>query len=102
MVSSWWLGIALGTGVIGLHAGARLLTHRFALQASDRRTFLWLELGGLAGRMALVFGAVALVLLVLEVNRVAFVSTVIALLIVSMGVETRLIVRRMERGALGS
>lgn len=102
MVSSWWLGIALGMGIIGLHVGARVLTHHFALQASDRRTFLWVELGGLGGRMALVFGAVALVLLVVEVHRVAFVSTVIGLLIVSMGVETRLIIRRMERGALGS
>lgn len=102
MISSWWLGIVLGIGVVGLHAGARILTHRFALDASDRLSFLWLEFGGLAGRMALLFGAVLLVLLLVEVHEVAFVSTVLTLLVVSMGVETYLIVRHMDRGALGS
>lgn len=102
MELSWWLSIGIGVGVIGVHAAARILTHRVALRASDRRTFLLVELGGLGGRMALVFGAVALILLFAPVHAGAFVGTVIVLLIVSMIVETGLIVRHMDRGALGS
>lgn len=102
MELSWWLGIGIGVGVIGLHAGARILTHRFALRASDRRTFLFVELGGLGGRMALVFGAVALVLLYAPVHEGAFVTTVIVLLIASMILETRVIVRQLDGGSLGS
>jgi general stress protein CsbA len=52
--------------------------------------------------MALVFGAVALVLLYAPVHEEAFVGTVLALLVVSMGVETRLILRRMDQGTLRS
>lgn len=102
MGGSWWLGIGIGVGLIGIHAAARGLTHRFALRASDRRTFLLVELGGLGGRMGLVFGAVALVLLYVPVHAGAFVGTVIVLLIASMVAETRLIVRRMDQGTLGS
>lgn len=101
MELSWWLGIGIGVGLIGLHAAARVLTHRFALRASGRHAFLLVELGGLGGRMALVFGAVGLILLYVPVHEGAFVVTVIVLLIASMIIETRLIVRRLDRGSLG-
>lgn len=102
MELSWWLSIGIGVGVITLHAAARILTHHLALRASGRRTFVLVELGGLGARMALVFGAVALILLLIPVREGAFVGTVIILLIVSMVVETHLIVRHMDRGALGA
>lgn len=50
--------------------------------------------------MALVFGAVLLVLLYVPVHTTAFVGTVIALLVLSTVVEARVIVRRMDQGAL--
>jgi hypothetical protein len=100
MSLTWWLSIAAGGLVMGGHAALRVLTHRLALTRSTRRAFLLLELGGLGARMALVFGAVALVLLLVPVHKAAFVGTVLALLVVSTGMEVRLILRRMERGDL--
>jgi hypothetical protein len=52
--------------------------------------------------MGLVLGAVALVLLYVPVQKFAFVGTVIVLLLASMVAEVRFIVRKMDRGALGS
>jgi hypothetical protein len=98
----FWLSIGAGSLVMGGHALLRVLTHRFALDRSTRQIFLLLELGGMGARMALVFGAVALVLLYAPVHEEAFVGTVLALLVVSMGVETRLILRRMDQGTLRS
>ncbi|MFB6099443.1 MAG: hypothetical protein ABEK84_10095 [Salinibacter sp.] len=102
MNASWSLGIGLGILVIGLHASMRMLTHYLSFRTSDQYTFLFLELGGLGGRMMIVFGAVALVLLFVPVHAVAFVGTVLLLLVLSMVVETRLIARRTDRNALES
>lgn len=102
MVDSLWIGIGAGIATIGLHAGTRLFTHYLSLQTSGRRLFLLMELGGLGGRMLLVFGAVTIVLLYAPVHEVAYVSTVIVLLLGSMAVEVRLIVRRMDQGTLAS
>ncbi len=101
-MDAWWLGILLGIGVIGLHAALRILAHLFAFRMSDHRTFVFLELGGLAGRMMVVFGAVALVLLFVPVHPVAFVATVLLLLILSMGGETYFFARQPDRGTLES
>lgn len=100
MSLTWWLSIGAGGLVMGGHAALRVLTHRLALTRSTRRAFLLLELGGLGVRMALVFGAVALMLMLVPVHEAAFVGTVLALLVLSMGVEVRLILRRMDRGGL--
>jgi hypothetical protein len=97
MTLTWWLSIGAGTAVMGGHAALRLLTHRLALSRPTRKGFLLLELGGLGARMALVFGAVALVLLYVPVHAAAFVGTVLVLLILSMVFEARLVFRRMER-----
>lgn len=102
MEYSWWLGIGMGIGVVGLHAAVRGLAHYFAFGASDQRLFVLLELGGLGGRMMLVFGAVAVVLLLLPVHKAVFVGTVVVLLLLSLIVEAGLIARRMDRGTLGS
>lgn len=83
------------------HAVLRVLTHHLALGRSSRQAFLLLELGGLGVRMVLVFGAVALVLLYAPVHEKAFVGTVLVLLVLSMGLETRLILRRMDQERLG-
>jgi hypothetical protein len=90
----------MGIGVVGLHAAVRGLAHFLAFGASDQRSFLLLELGGLGGRMALVFAAVALVIVFLPVQIAVFVGTVAALLILSVIVETSFIARRMDRGTL--
>ena len=100
MTFTWWLGIGVGVGVMGVHAALRMLTHRVALEMGGRRPFLLVELGGLVVRMALVFGAVALALALAPMDRLAFVSTVIVLLVLSMILEVRLIVREMDRDAL--
>ena len=86
--------------MMGGHAALRVLTHRLALRASGRQTFLLLELGGLGVRMVLVFGAVAVVLLYAPVHETVFVGTVLVLLILSMILEARLILRRMDRETL--
>lgn len=90
---SWWLGLGLGVGVVGLHAVVRRLAHRFARQASDKRTFLLWELGGLGARMMVVLGLVALVLLSVPVCRVTFVATVVFLLLLSLGAEMLFLAR---------
>ena len=102
MDASWWLGIGMGILVAGLHAAVRMGTHYLSFRTSDHKTFLVCELGGLGGRMFLVFGAVALVLLFVPVHVVAFVSTVIVLLVLSMIAETRFMIRRMDGEALGA
>jgi len=102
MDASWWLGIGMGVVVMGLHMLIRRGAHRLSLQASDQRTFLLLELGGLGGRMLLVFGAVALVLLSVPVHAVAFASTVVVLLILSVIMETRSMMREGARDSTGS
>mgnify|MGYP006280171871 CR=1 FL=1 len=97
---SFWLGIGAGVGVMGLHAVLRVLTHRVALRRSASRSFLVFELGGLGVRMAVVFAAVALVLLFAPVDKLAFVATVVVLLVVSMIVEARYFFRYLDRGGL--
>ncbi|MFB6274154.1 MAG: hypothetical protein ABEL51_14790 [Salinibacter sp.] len=98
MAYSWWLGVGLGIGVVGLHAAARGVTHHLAHQGADRHKFFVLELGGLGARMALAFVAVALVLQYVPVHTGAFVGTVVALFILSTIAEVRVLVRRMDRG----
>jgi hypothetical protein len=102
MENSWWLSIGMGIGIVGAHAAVRVWVHSLAVSASDQRSFLLFELGGLGGRMVLVFSAVALVLFFVPVQVAVFVGTVIVLLILSVIVETRLIARWMDRGTLGS
>lgn len=99
MTLTWWISVGAGIGVMGGHAALRVLTHRLALKRSTQKAFLLLELGGLGARMALVFGAVALVLLAAPVHAGAFVGTVLVLLVLSMIYEARLIFRRMEDGS---
>jgi hypothetical protein len=102
MDASWWLGIGVGIAIMGLHTVVRIGAHYFSLRTDDQRAFFLLELGGLGGRMLLVFGAVALVLLFVPVHPVAFVGTVIVLLIASIIVETCLMLRPQDQDRLGS
>ncbi len=93
---AWWLGIAIGVGVMGGYAALRLLTHRLAQRQSDVRAFLVVELGGLLGRVTLVLGGVAFVLVLVPVNVAAFVGTVVSLLVLSIIAETALIARHLS------
>jgi hypothetical protein len=102
MDGTWWLGIGLGFVIVGLHTVGRILAHYFSLRVSDQGTFLMLEMGGLGARMLFVFGAAALVLLFVPVHPVAFVGTVIVLLILGMIVETSLIAHWMGQDASGA
>lgn len=97
---AWWLGIGIGIGLMGGHAALRLLTHRLALRRADAHSFLLFELGGLGGRMVLLLCAVALVLTLVPVDEAAFVGTVLLLLVISLIVEVRLVVRHLNRDAL--
>lgn len=96
MSLDWWLGIGAGVVVMAGHAVLRVLTHRIALERGGQRSFLLVELGGLGVRMALVFGAVAGGLLYVPVHEVTFVGTVLLLLVLSMILETRLIIRHLN------
>jgi len=98
MAYSWWLGLGLGVGVVGLHAAVRRIAHHFAQRASDQRTFLLWEIGGLGARMTVVLGTVALVLLSVPVNRVTFVATVVFLLVLTLGSEVLILARRWGEG----
>lgn len=100
MTTGMWLGVGGGAATVGLHVLARLLTHYAALHASSRKAFLVIELGGLGGRMGLVFGVLILVLLYVPVDVPAYVVTLLALLFVSIGVEVWMIVRRMRQDRL--
>jgi hypothetical protein len=100
MTTGMWLGVGGGAATIGLHVLARMLTHYAALHASSRKAFLVIELGGLGGRMGLVFGVLILVLLYVPVNVPAYVVTLLALLFVSIAIEVWMIVRRMRQDRL--
>lgn len=97
---TWWLSIGAGGLVIGAHAAFRVFTHRLALRCSARRTFLLAELGGLGARMMIAFVGVALGLAYAPVHEGIFVGTVLVLLVLSMGIETHAIFRRMDTGTL--
>jgi hypothetical protein len=84
----------MGLGIAGLHAVMRRLTHLLARRASGQQAFLLFELGGLGGRMVVVLGAVALVLLFAPVHRAAFVLTVALALLLGLVAEVRAMVRR--------
>lgn len=88
----------VGIGVMAVHAALRLLTHRVAGRYSGT-AFLVVELGGLGGRMLLLMGAVALVLLCTRVPKIPFVGTVLLILVLSIIVETRLILREEPSGS---
>jgi len=100
MSLSWWLSIGAGGLVMGMHAGLRVLTHRLALRFSDRRLFLLVELGGLGARMMIAFIGVALGLAYAPLHEGAFIGTVLILLVLSMALEARAMIRRMETGRL--
>lgn len=100
MSLTWWLSIGAGGLVMGVHVALRVCTHRLALRCSGQHTFLFVELGGLGGRMAITFVGAALGLAYAPVHDGAFVGTVLALLVLSVGIEARAIVRRMDAGTL--
>lgn len=100
MTTEMWLGVGGGIATVGLHVAARVLTHRAALQASSRKTFLVIELGGLGGRMSFVFGAMVLVLLYAPVHVPTYVGTLLGLLFASIAFEIWMIVRRMRQDRL--
>jgi hypothetical protein len=99
---AWWIGIGTGVAVMGAHALLRVATHRLALGRGDGSAFVRVELGGLGARMAVLLGAVALVLAFVPVHVGAFVGTVLALLVLSLVAETRFIFRRIDQGDLSS
>jgi len=90
------LGVGVGVAVVGGHTLLRVGIHHFARAASDQKTFLRLELGGLGVRAALVLGTVAAVLLYAPVHKVGFTVTVIALLVLSVTAEIFRIGHRMS------
>lgn len=102
MTTGVWLGLGGSIATMGLHAVARMLTHRVALKTSSRKTFVAVELGGLGGRMGLVFAVMILVLLYAPVHVPTYVGTLVCLLIVSTVFEVWTIVRRMERDGLAA
>lgn len=91
---AWWLGIGVGVGVMCGYVALRVWVHRRARRRPDVPSFVIVELGGLAGRMVLVLGAVGLVLAFVPVHPEAFVGTVLAMLVLSIAVETALVARR--------
>lgn len=100
MTTGVWLGLGSSVATVGLHVAARVLTHYLALQKSSRKAFLVVELGGLGGRMGLVFVGMMLILLYLPVHVPTFVGTLLGLLFVSIVFEIWMIVRRMKRDGL--
>ncbi len=100
MTTGLWLGLGGGVATVGLHVLARMLTHYAALRASDRETFLIIELGGLGGRMGLVFVVMIVVLLYAPVHVPTYVGTLLGLLFVSLAFEIWMIVRRMRQDGL--
>ncbi len=100
MTTGLWLGLGGGVATVGLHVLARMLTHYAALRASDRETFLIIELGGLGGRMGLVFVVMIVVLLYAPVHVPTYVGTLLGLLFVSIAFEIWMIVLRMRQDGL--
>jgi hypothetical protein len=80
---------------MGGYAVLRVWLRRLARRRSEASSFVAAELGGLALRMLGVLAAVGLVLAFVPVHMGAFVGTVLVLLVLSIAVETALIVRRM-------
>ena len=93
---AWWLGIGAGLGLMSVYAALRLVTHRLARARSDLHTFTLVELGGLGGRMLTILIAAAIVLAFAPVSPVAFVATVLSLLVLSIAIETVLVLRRTD------
>ncbi|MFB6248498.1 MAG: hypothetical protein ABEL97_08010 [Salinibacter sp.] len=91
---AWWLGIGVGIGVMGGYAALRVWLRRVAWRRPDASAFVAVEMGGLTLRVLGLLGTVGLVLVFVPVHVEAFVGTVLALLILSIAVETAIVARR--------
>jgi MFS-type transporter involved in bile tolerance (Atg22 family) len=96
MPTSWWLGVAAGLVVGGIHALLRRVADRLALQARNQRLFLAFSLGGMAVRMAVVVLLAGVTLAFAPVKAAAFAATLVTLLIVSMVLEVAVLTRRLR------
>lgn len=94
MTGAVWTGIAWGAGLALLYGVASLVTHRFALRASDQKQFLSITIGGLLLRMTLALLAVAAIVGFLSVHELAFMGSFFGVFIVMLTLEVLVLHRR--------
>lgn len=87
------LGLIVGVGLSGLHAAAGLVIWRRARPRPDDE-FYKLVLGGLGVRMALLLGALVLVLWLAPFPETVFLGALLATFVLGLGVEVYHMARR--------
>lgn len=87
------MGLVLGAGLGAAHAGAGLVLWRLARHRPDR-DFYRIVLGGMVARMALLLAALALVLGLVPLHRLAFIGALFAAFVIGLAVEVAQMARR--------
>ena len=83
MFSTWWAGVLLGLLIVGASSLVRAVTHIHALRASTVSGSLHATVYGILLRGAVILGALALVLGLAPVHKVAVSVTVLVGLVLS-------------------
>jgi uncharacterized YccA/Bax inhibitor family protein len=93
MPSDVMLGLALGAGLGGVHAGAGLVLWHLARHRPDR-AFYRIVFGGMVARMMLLLGALALVLWLVPLHETAFIGALFAAFVLGLAAEIYQMARR--------
>ncbi|MFQ5570782.1 MAG: hypothetical protein ACE5G0_13945 [Rhodothermales bacterium] len=91
---AWWLSLGLGIGLGLLYSAASLVVNRYALRQDSHR-FLLIVLGGMIARMALALALVALIVLLLPVEQVAFLASFLGVFVIGIIVEVMILHRKL-------
>ncbi len=86
LTPAWWWSLGLGVGIGVLYSVASLLANRYAMR-QDQQRFMLLVIGGMMARIAATLVLVALVLVLLPVQQVAFIGAFFGVFVIGLAVE---------------
>lgn len=97
MLSSWWFGALLGSGLVAASSLVRGLSHRQALDADSVSDALYATVRGILWRAGVILAGLVLTLLLLPVHAVAFASALSGCFLLSLLIEMTVVWKRTDR-----
>jgi hypothetical protein len=94
VTSAFWLGLGLGSGIGLLHGLVSYVANRFAMR-QNQRLFMLIVIGGMLVRMLVALSLVALVLLILPVDQVAFIGSFFGVFVIGLIGEVWSVLRHL-------
>lgn len=95
MVDGFWFSAMLGAGIGGMYGLSAYFMSRSALHKSNR-AFMVLVLGGMSARLFLTLIVIAIILVVVPIDKTVFVTTFFALFLVGLVLEITILHRRQS------